>query len=510
MRRREGLLSTAFAALAAPGSGSSIQHVMGETLKYQDRLEAAEHLPDPPTMPLWDIFLGLDTLDLVKLVLLMNVQKIVVENVAKAEKVGNRTVGEFWEMCVMAVSNRKLPKQAVIDAKIIMDIDVNLESQNQLRYGCLTAIQSLQEEPERQIEAARALAKSTTTLMDEETREVIEAAAEEIEHEMRKDGKLGSSSPEKALAAAVSRNATRQPTSTLLQPARVVMVEWGACVMAMGPVIASNSGGANDPAVILALAEYLAEASTMPEDDDEVREMVRGEAETVVTIGAAWARCGFPQIVPSHRLASALMATDLPEEVDLHLPWDCFAVVVPNGLLPPKDDPHHEVDVVGIASNHLRHPVVWIGHKNDSMTEVKDFDSMAEMLAHDYKSDSPETELLMRLLVGCILELDSPRARESVRTSAVARAKTIKGNRSPSAWSIELKRDVKVDCRTWVRDYVSSGGTSPSVRSLVRGHQKRQRYGPRGALRKWIHIEPYWKGPLDGPIAVRAHKIGDA
>jgi hypothetical protein len=28
-------------------------------------------------------------------------------------------------------------------------------------------------------------------------------------------------------------------------------------------------------------------------------------------------------------------------------------------------------------------------------------------------------------------------------------------------------------------------------------------------LRKWIHVEPYWRGPVDGPVAVKSHKIGD-
>jgi hypothetical protein len=502
MRRREGLLSTAFAALAVPGSGSSIQHVMGETLKYQDRLEAAEHLPDPPTMPLWDIFLGLDTLDLVKLVLLMNVQKIVVENVAKAEKVGNRTVGEVWEMCVMAVSSRKLPKQAVIDAKRIMTNGANMESQNQLRYGCLTAIRSLQEEPERQIEAARALAKSDSTLMDEETREVIEAVVEEIERNMRKDGKLGASSPAQAFASAVNRKLLQRPTSTIRQPARLVMIEWGAHALAL-----SNAGEADG---LDRSAFELTRASLSDQelrDGSEESEKMAQAAEIAVFMGVAWAACGFPQIVPSHKLAAALMATDLPENVELHLPWNSFAVVVPDGLLPEdaSSSRYKSVDMIGLAISGEAKIGVWIGHKNHGIIGVDTFPSLGEMLA--CKSYEPEQELLMRLLIGCILEMDSPRAREGVRTSAIARKKSREDKR-PTAWSFELKRDVKVDCRSWVRDYVSSGGTSPSVRSLVRGHQKRQRYGPGGALRKWIHIEPYWKGPLDGPIAVRAHKIG--
>ena len=27
------------------------------------------------------------------------------------------------------------------------------------------------------------------------------------------------------------------------------------------------------------------------------------------------------------------------------------------------------------------------------------------------------------------------------------------------------------------------------------------------ADRRWIHVEPYWRGPEDAPIALRSHKL---
>lgn len=38
-----------------------------------------------------------------------------------------------------------------------------------------------------------------------------------------------------------------------------------------------------------------------------------------------------------------------------------------------------------------------------------------------------------------------------------------------------------------------------TVRTMVAGHWKRQPYGEGRALRKWIHIEPFWRGPETAP-----------
>lgn len=70
----------------------------------------------------------------------------------------------------------------------------------------------------------------------------------------------------------------------------------------------------------------------------------------------------------------------------------------------------------------------------------------------------------------------------------------------PTSWTYVLGGNVRVDVRSAVRDYVERGGSPPSVQSLVRGHWKRQPHGPELSLRKWIHVEPYWRGPEDAPI----------
>lgn len=76
---------------------------------------------------------------------------------------------------------------------------------------------------------------------------------------------------------------------------------------------------------------------------------------------------------------------------------------------------------------------------------------------------------------------------------------------------VRLTRDVKVDCRQHVRDYIrGASDRTLSVQHMVRGHWKMQKHGEGGAQRKFIHVEPYWRGPDDAPIALRNHVLTGA
>jgi len=48
-------------------------------------------------------------------------------------------------------------------------------------------------------------------------------------------------------------------------------------------------------------------------------------------------------------------------------------------------------------------------------------------------------------------------------------------------------------------------GQKMNYRELIPGHWKMQPYGPNNSLRKYIHIDPYWRGPKDAPIKYTHH-----
>jgi hypothetical protein len=117
---------------------------------------------------------------------------------------------------------------------------------------------------------------------------------------------------------------------------------------------------------------------------------------------------------------------------------------------------------------------------------------------------------LRRAFVGVMLEIMSPK-------SHAGRGGGTGGNRrgvgDQANATVVLRRHVVVDCRDWLENHLRGDDDAErllSVQTLVRGHWKRQRCGPGGAERRYMHIEPYWRGPEDAPIAVRPHVIGDS
>jgi hypothetical protein len=262
--------------------------------------------------------------------------------------------------------------------------------------------------------------------------------------------------------------------------------------------------------------------------DDHATEVGCDWVRHAYIFGMAWAMSGFPLLRPTHKLAASLMATHVPKDLvpDIKPPFPSFLIEVPEGIVPSGQ--------VGKASDGRPFPGqmsslpytdrlaglvesidglmllrVLHGPEADRKPILCAFYPIATIgdLA-DMQHPDPKVRLLARLVLNCALELEDPRhkhAREGgpprpTPPKKVGRPK----DTLPTAWTFELRREVKLDARAWVGDYITSKGTSPSVQTLVRGHWKRQPFGPRVLnLRRSIHIEPYWRGPEDAPIVTR-------
>lgn len=228
-----------------------------------------------------------------------------------------------------------------------------------------------------------------------------------------------------------------------------------------------------------------------------------GEKQNAITLlfAAFWAMSGFAYVAVGHTLSASLMATDPPEDVeDLDVPWPAFIVGVPNGLIP--GDP---AEFIGIARrSDSSDAMVLIGWRAGNRYSAW-FGSIRE-LSENARHAGADVILLYRLLIGVILELDAPKASGTLQ-SPPKQPKTRRQGELPRVWVYRLVRDVKVDCRPWVQAFVQSGGKSPSVQRLTRGHQRRVVVGPGRAGRRWQRIEPYWKGSVDAPIATSRHVL---
>lgn len=245
-------------------------------------------------------------------------------------------------------------------------------------------------------------------------------------------------------------------------------------------------------------------------------EYVENMCRLLVSMALAWAECGFPQLTLSEKLAASLMSTSIPQEYvsEIELPWRCFGISYPPGLIGNHPG---MILTLGSRSGRLLSSSFddhGIGFDDESSItgyaerEVLRSERGGSTPENDPNWEGEETRRVLtrgRLLIGTCIEMAT---RPAIKSQHQSRSGIRRKHGEPRVWSYVLTRDVKCDARKFVRDYVAHGGRSLSVQTFVRGHYKQQPYGAEMALRKWIHVEPYWRGPEDAPIAIRTHRVG--
>lgn len=231
----------------------------------------------------------------------------------------------------------------------------------------------------------------------------------------------------------------------------------------------------------------------------------------------AWHDNGFPRVQLSHKHAAALMATKTQPSTlpDARAPWNAFLVDIPGGLLSVKRGNKERnfvrasVRVGPDVPGSYRTVSLWdIDGPCGLVLSVAEVSHLGGVQPDEsvFAEDTQVAELAARLVFGVCMEMTSPAYSGGVVGPRAPQRERRTGE--PRAWTFQLTRDVKVDCRDAVRAY-ARGQTraSPTVQTLVRGHWKQQPCGKYGAERKHIFVEPYWRGPEDAPIALRKHLI---
>ena len=244
-----------------------------------------------------------------------------------------------------------------------------------------------------------------------------------------------------------------------------------------------------------------------------------------------WGDFGFNTFELTPSLAAGLMLTSpAVEEVstleELRLPFPSFAIKLPDGVIPVfADDGNRrgwgrllQVCVYSVPGHGLwfryvlteRDSVegdplsVWCQGVLDSFprkaasTQIRIFDN-----DHPYvEQDDITHDAVWRLVRNFCSWLSTTPGEKALadRPRPTKAARDHKGA-WPTYWVIG--RDVKLsrELREAATDLVLGGSKKPrdgwKLRSqhVVRGHMKRQHYGPERTLLKDIWVEPYWRGP---------------
>lgn len=316
--------------------------------------------------------------------------------------------------------------------------------------------------------------------------------------------------------------------------------------------LASLPGWSTEP---LAAAQQYTDAlfrSLGADPRSEALQVVYHGVYSDVLLAGMWAASGYPTVVLGHRTAAELMATKIrPAEATefVRSPWPAWAIRVPTPILTVEDEGvHHDAGLIlvgcvqGSEQNQLSpEPHWWYKLFATSPRPSMNFpDEVRGLMANislwafnvptsylaneDHSSDEAymrwdthptsssdvRSELLARsLILGCSLYLSGdPRERERQAanfgaTVNVKPSKARPGDVLPPYTSYELQSAIRINLHQAMRDFVAQGGKAPTVQTLVAGHWKRQAHGPAHSLRRLQHIQPYWRGDKDAPVAER-------
>lgn len=255
-----------------------------------------------------------------------------------------------------------------------------------------------------------------------------------------------------------------------------------------------------------------------------------GAFESIAWLGK-WAHCGFQSIELDEVYAASMCATTIaPSAIsDFHLPWPCFFIRAPkflqNVLLHGEPilgisvcqfdrclNPHEWILVSLCTLNRFRLDILKSPLEFCMDVQAHSSTDIVTLKPQPLSTTSLRTQTIVRrfILGACLSMNDRALVRTYSATPGMRKAPFFGERRGtpPAVTLYKIGKPVVVDARLAIRHYLEGSGSKITVRTLVAGHWKKQPYGPQSSLRKWIHIECYWKGPEEAPVVIRPHIVG--
>lgn len=213
-----------------------------------------------------------------------------------------------------------------------------------------------------------------------------------------------------------------------------------------------------------------------------------------------WIAGAFARLEIGHKLAASLCLTDVPADMDVRAPWKAWSLVVPDRLLPPFEDGGPEWPAR-----------LWC-HGTEIIFIVTNLGNM-KMRFPTWDQTNPVYLAMCSLVRGACLALSNPedfRKEKQHRPSARASKGRKTGPPEMEQARFLLSAPVKIDLREHLGNVLSGRkGSSPTVQFFVRGFWRNQTYGKANSLRRAQWIEGFWKGPEEGRILLRQHKVDE-
>jgi hypothetical protein len=196
----------------------------------------------------------------------------------------------------------------------------------------------------------------------------------------------------------------------------------------------------------------------------------------------------------------------------MKLPFEAFTVHLPEGLFMYPDGTEVKAAEVHRHSNADGIPRRWITLLTSAKYNRYLLGASTRELRRRVTADparAPCEVAVLNTLVNMATMLCDKSTMKPVGSSHGSWAKYGKhrAGKEPTRLVFQVTHDVKHDFRNDLRQYTSGNGHRLTVQFMVRGHWRNQACGERHSERKQMFIEPYWKGAVDAPVALRSHTI---
>ena len=256
-----------------------------------------------------------------------------------------------------------------------------------------------------------------------------------------------------------------------------------------------------------------------------------------------WYHYGCQSIEVEDKYAASLCATKIaPSELEyVRLPWPCFVVRVPKFLQSMVINGERlrivvvnhvnykgavtitgQPDIAGATTEMEQYRLSLITANKYRILPCTTLAQWAEPnpmkaydefrlieVEHDERARR-QLEIIGRLVLGAVIAMNDPKVHRRFGRSKLAKDRQPGSPRYGTNDQVvlhKLGRPVKIDARETITDYVQGSGRVTNVRTLVAGHWKNQPYGPKHSLRRWQHVECYWRGNEDAPMIIRPHTL---
>lgn len=240
--------------------------------------------------------------------------------------------------------------------------------------------------------------------------------------------------------------------------------------------------------------------------------------------GLAWREQGYARLVVGHKLASALMLTSVPDDMDVKAPWDHWVLEIPDGLYPFGLSPtklkegrktgkgnwdirvDSEKRVGDEIPGQFRALLCRGVDATHVLIEIEGVNS-PEKLYQVVKVVEDRENFIRNYVRGVCLALHD---RKHIRERSWGGKSSQRDTKEPvNPRHYTLSRPVQVDFRGEVKArLLGQKKASPTVQWLVRGHWRNQVCGAGMRDRRPTWIEPYWKGPEGTRVLLRNYQIG--